>query len=259
MEKNPANDKLQYYHGVTLQQLDRKHEARLAFLAVPSDSTFYTQARVHAGYILDEAGEHEHARQVVREAISNRKDDTDLYQFLASLYEKDSRFDEGIAVIKEGLAVKPNDEDLLFNLSVLYDKAKRFDESVQVMQDVLLINKNHAEALNFIGYSWADRGINLDESEKLIKKALKLKPEDGYIKDSLGWVYFKKGLIDKAISILEKAVLLAPKDSTIAEHLGDAYLKNNEYAHARQLFEKALELDPLKDHLKAKINEISNK
>ena len=127
------------------------------------------------------------------------------------------------------------------------------------MQDVLQINKNNAEALNFIGYSWADRGMNLDESEKLIKKALKLKPEDGYITDSLGWVYFKKGRIDKAISILEKAVLLAPKDSTIAEHLGDAYLKNNEYEHARQLFEKALELDPLKDHLKAKINEISNK
>ncbi len=112
---------------------------------------------------------------------------------------------------------------------------------------------------NFIGYSWADRGIHLDESEKLIKKALKLKPEDGYIIDSLGWVYFKQGRIDEAIAALEKAVLLAPKDAIIAEHLGFAYLSNNQFERARHMFKQALELDPAKEYLKAKINEISNK
>ncbi len=245
-EKNPGNDRLQYYHGIALERLKRNHEARLAFSAVPSDSKFYAQARLHLGFILDEEGDRERARQVVREALATQKGDADLYHFLASLYEKDSRIDEGIAVIKEGLSLKPENEDLLFYLGVLYDKAKRFDESVDVMQDVLRLNKNNAEALNFIGYSWADRGMNLDKSEQLIKKALKLKPEDGYILDSLGWVYFKQGRTDEAISALEKAVLLAPKDAIIAEHLGYAYVSNNQYERARHMFKQALELDPTK-------------
>ena len=259
VDKNPGNDRAQYYHGISLERLERGEEARLAFLAVPVTSKFYTQARVHLGYSYDEAGDRQRARDVVREAIDSHKDDTDLYHFLASIYEKDLLFDEGIAVIKQGLAVKPEDENLLFYLGVLYDKAQRFDESIASMQYLLKLNENNAEALNFIGYSWADRNIKIDESEKLIKKAIKLKPEDGYITDSLGWVYFKKGLIDKAIEILEKAVLLAPKDSTIAEHLADAYLKKNERERALQWYEKAFELDPSKGNLKAKINEISNK
>ena len=259
VDKNPGNDRAQYYHGIALERLERNEEARLAFLAVPVTSKFYTQARVHLGYSYDEAGDRQRAREVAREAIDSHKDDPDLYHFMASLYEKDSLFDEGIAVIKQGLAVKPDDENLLFYLGVLYEKSQRFDESIASMHYLLQLNENNAEALNFIGYSWADRNINLDEAEKLIKKALKLKPDDGYITDSLGWVYFKKGLIDKAIAMLEKAALLAPKDSTIAEHLGDAYFKNNERERALQLYEKAFELDPSKENLKAKINEISNK
>ena len=59
------------------------------------------------------------------------------------------------------------------------------------MEKVLEIDPNNAEALNFIGYSYADRGINLDEAEKMIVRALEIKPDNGYMMDSLGWVYFK--------------------------------------------------------------------
>jgi tetratricopeptide (TPR) repeat protein len=259
VEKNPADDRLQYYHGIALERLKRNHEARLAFSAVHQDSKFYAQARLHLGFILDDEGERERARAVVREAIACEKNDADLYHYLASLYEKDSRIDEGIAVIKEGLTVQPENENLLFYLGILYDKDKRFDESIDVMQEVVRLNKNNAEAFNFIGYSWADRGIHLDEAEKLIKKALKLKPEDGYILDSLGWVYYKQGRIAEALAALEKAVLLAPKDAIIAEHLGFAYLSSRNYERARLMFQKALELDPTKEYLKAKINEISDR
>ncbi len=86
------------------------------------------------------------ARLFVKQ-LPRREDDADLYHFLASLYEKDLKIDEGIAALKEGLAVEPGNENLLFYLGVLYDKAKRFDESIRVMQEVLQNNKNNAEAL----------------------------------------------------------------------------------------------------------------
>ena len=124
------------------------------------------------------------------------------------------------------------------------------------MKEVLKLDPKNANALNYIGYNYADKDINLDEAERLIKKALEIKPEDGYITDSLGWVYYKKGEIDEAIKKLEKAIKLVPKDPIIAEHLGDAYLKNSKKDRALAMYEKALKLDPNKKSLKEKIKMI---
>ncbi|MBW2652719.1 MAG: tetratricopeptide repeat protein, partial [Deltaproteobacteria bacterium] len=119
-------------------------------------------------------------------------------------------------------------------------------------------NPDNADALNYIGYTYADKGINLDKAEKLIKRALELKPQDGYIIDSMGWLYFKKGNYKKAIKHLEKAAKYASEDSIIREHLGDAYLKNNLNDKALEMYERALELEPEKDELKEKIKDLRN-
>jgi Flp pilus assembly protein TadD len=120
----------------------------------------------------------------------------------------------------------------------------------------LEIKPDNAQALNYIGYTYADRGINLDEAEALIKQALQLKADDGYITDSLGWVYFKKGDFEKAVAELEKAQHLAPDDPVIAEHLGDAYAKRNANEKAIQMYERALKLDPKKAELQDKIKKL---
>ena len=89
-------------------------------------------------------------------------------------------------------------------------------------------------------YTFADLGRNLDEAERLIREALNHKPDDGYITDSLGWVYFKKGQYGKAIEILEKAVTLVPDDPIMLEHLGDAYLKVDNKAKALEFYKRSL-------------------
>ncbi|MBW1823796.1 MAG: tetratricopeptide repeat protein [Deltaproteobacteria bacterium] len=91
----------------------------------------------------------------------------------------------------------------------------------------------------------------------MVKKALQLKPQDGYIIDSLGWVYFKKGEYKKAVKHLEKAVEYAPDDAIIREHLGDAYLKTDFKDRALEMYEGALTLDPEKDELKKKIESLN--
>jgi len=159
-------------------------------------------------------------------------------------------------VLNRALAIIPNDEETQFYLGVIYDKAGLYEESIKAMQAVLKINPQNADALNYIGYTYADRGINLDEAEKIIKKALALKPNDGYIMDSLGWVYYKKGQYEKAAKELEKAVKYAPQDPVIAEHLGDAYLKNNLPKKAIEMYNKSLKLDPSKEEVKKKLQQL---
>jgi Flp pilus assembly protein TadD len=133
---------------------------------------------------------------------------------------------------------------------------------VSQLKEVLRLQPDHADALNYLGYSYADRGIRLQEALQLVQKALTLKPNMGYITDSLGWIYFKLGEYEKAVAELEKANQLTPDDPTITEHLGDGYQKLNRKDKARELYEKALTLDPKGDQLerlKKKLKELENK
>ena len=121
----------------------------------------------------------------------------------------------------------------------------------------MAINPDHADALNYIGYTYAEQGIRLNEAMDLIERALKLKPNSGYIIDSLGWVYYQKGLYDEALDKLEKASSLTPNDPTITEHLGDVYFKKKKYQKSFEMYQKALSLNhPDKEKLQQKIEEV---
>jgi Tfp pilus assembly protein PilF len=111
------------------------------------------------------------------------------------------------------------------------------------MEQVLQLDPDQANALNFIGYTWAEKGINLDKAEEMINKALKIKPGDGYIQDSLGWLYYQKGDYKRAADELMKAQQSAPEDPVIAEHVADAYVKLGDQAQATEFLERALKLD----------------
>ncbi len=126
------------------------------------------------------------------------------------------------------------------------------------MKEVLRLDPNNADALNYLGYSYADRGIRLEEALNLIQKAMTLKPNMGYITDSLGWVYFKLGDYEKARVELEKANQLTPDDPIITEHLADSYYQLRRIEKAIELYQKALKLEPKPDQverLKSKIKE----
>jgi Tfp pilus assembly protein PilF len=110
------------------------------------------------------------------------------------------------------------------------------------MQKVIALDPENANALNYLGYTYADMGTNLDEAESLIRKALKYKPDDGYITDSLGWVLYKKGLFQEALIYLEKAVKLTADDPIILEHLGDVYLQIQDRENALKYYQESLRI-----------------
>ena len=108
------------------------------------------------------------------------------------------------------------------------------------------LNPQQPLVLNYLGYSWVDRGVNLKKAQKMIRVAVKLRPNDGYIIDSLGWVLFRLGEYKEATKQLERAVVLRPEDPTINDHLGDAYWQVGRKSEAKFQWNRALSLSPEK-------------
>ena len=124
------------------------------------------------------------------------------------------------------------------------------------MEEAIKLNPAHADALNYLGYSYAERDVRLEEAVALIKKALVIKPQNGYYLDSLAWVYFKMGRFQEALAEMKRAVEVVPDDPVFYEHLGEIYLNNNLLPDARNAWLRSLELEPnnpkLADRFKAK-------
>jgi tetratricopeptide (TPR) repeat protein len=193
---------------------------------------------------------------VERAAKLDPSRDLDLYA--ATLRAKAGDVDGAVARIQTLLVESPDDDELLFNLGVVYGEAKRTDESIAIMQRALKRNPDNANALNYIGYTWAERGEHLDEAEKMISRAIELRPDDGFIVDSLGWVYYMRAqplvhsgrsrearrYLERALRELERADRLTGGDPVISEHLGDTYLLLDQKKRALQRFEEALSLEP---------------
>ena len=135
-----------------------------------------------------------------------------------------------------------DNDELHFNLAVLYEKQDRFDEMVDHLRHAIRINPGNADALNFLGYSYAEKGINLEEALSLINSSLALKPDNGYITDSLGWTYYKMGQYGKALKALKKATDIVKNDPVIFEHLGDVYLASSRKQDALKAWLRSLDV-----------------
>ena len=202
--------------------------------------------------VRERAGRSSEAVELLGRTIAERErggqplDGTiELYDAMASILEKAGRSREAVAVLQKALDAKPRDEGLLYALGAAYDKAGDADAVVAQMKALLALDPDHADALNFLGYTYAEQGVKLEEAEKLVARAVQLRPENGYFLDSLGWVYFKKGDFVRAISALEKADVLSGPEPTILEHLGDVYRSVQRPTDAAAAYRRALKaVDP---------------
>ena len=127
---------------------------------------------------------------------------------------------------------------------IIYERLGRWPEAEADFQQVLEYKPDDADTLNYLGYTWVDRGENLEEAFELIRKAVAFEPQSGAIVDSLGWAYYKLGQYEEAMIELEKAVVLSPYSSTIIDHLGDAYWRVGRKREATYQWKRALEFDP---------------
>ncbi|MFO0691665.1 MAG: tetratricopeptide repeat protein [Myxococcota bacterium] len=216
----------------------------------------YIEARIQISAVLESQGKLKEAldeMERLRAGDAGRVVDLRAAALRAELGDHDG----AKALLESLLEGGEGDVEVYYQLGVLEGSRKQLDASLAYMRKVLELDPKNAAALNFIGYSWAERGENLEEAETLIQRALALSPGDGYITDSLGWVYYKMAELlfresrkDEALALLERArkqllhaVELTGGDPVVSEHLGDVHLLRGEKARALDYYEEAVGLE----------------
>lgn len=257
----PDSSEIAYAAGIVYHEKGNTEVALQHFGAVSPESRFYQNALVHVAVILYTAKEFDRGIEVLESAMVDLAD-TDkvgVIPYLSSFYKEKGRIDEAIALIREGIEIAPDNTDLLLELGIIYDRQGKTAEAIEQMKRVIALDAEQPDALNYLGYTYADKGILLDEAEAMIRKALAKKPDNGYILDSLGWVYYKKGLYEQALVELQKAIALIPDDPVILEHLGDIHVKLKQPDKALDYYRRALSAKPDDNSLlKQKIESLIN-
>ena len=147
---------------------------------------------------------------------------------------------------------------LLYFRGICYERTKNWPLAEADFKKALELYPDQPLVLNYLGYSWIDKGMHLDEAFAMLRKAVDLKPDDGYIVNSLGWAHFKLGHFDEALTQMEKAVDLKASDSTINDHLGDVYWRLGRTLDAHFQWNHARDYGPEPDDAPAILNKITN-
>ena len=253
LEKDPAAHHIRLYLGIAYEEKGDLDKAYAEFIKIPHAASPYLEAIGHIAFILKEKGKTEQAVEILKDAISTNQRQVELYLNLASLYESLDKADVGLAFLLANEHLFSKEPRFLFRVGVLLDKLGKRAESIEQMKKLLSINPKDAQALNYLGYSYAEMGINLEEALNYLKLAVEIRPNDAFILDSLGWVNYKLKRYDEAVKQLEDAFSMVDDDSTIAEHLGDVYAARREFKKALKQYRKALEIEPDRKELADKI------
>jgi len=210
--------------------------------ARPADTRVVTaRARVRL-----RAGHPGEAATGLRNALAGRdrsapgSDVPELTAALADALVSAGKPDEALSVLRDALASRPRDAALNYSLGSILDRAGRPEEAVAQMRALLVLDPDHAEAMNFIAYQWAERGVRLDEAERLVRRALELSPRAGHMHDTLGWVLYRKGDPAGAMAALERSLALSGPEPTVLEHLGDALAAQGRKSDATRAWRRAL-------------------
>lgn len=240
LKKAPENDQLLYLAGTAYNQLDNKPKAMEAFGRILPDSDHYINAVLIRAFHYRDGGNAKKAITILEDAHLKRPKASDFILYLGAFHEETESYDTALSFYKKGTAIDAENASFHFREGVILDKQNKRKECIEKMKIVIELEPENTNALNYLGYTYADMGFNLNEAERLIKKALSYKPEDAYITDSLGWLYYKKGDIEKATIFLKKAVDLSPHDPILLEHLGDVFHKKENPEKALELYKRSL-------------------
>ncbi len=192
---------------------------------------------------LKELNRHQEAVQVLESVLGQEEGRTpDLYILLAGIYQFIGQQEQCRNTFLRALEEYPEDEQVLYEYGLFLDYIGEQDPAQEIMQRIVAMDAEHAGALNYVGYTWADKRENLSEALQYISRAVKIKPDNGYIRDSLGWVHYQQGEYEKARDVLEMAVELAPDDPAILDHLAETYLALGLPEKAKETWRKALDL-----------------
>jgi tetratricopeptide (TPR) repeat protein len=203
-------------------------------------------------YYLTLQGRMRQAIKWLEIARKTESDNSNVLLFLGMNYIEEHRYEKARQVLEAGVKKFPEDPQMHFQLGLACDDLRQFELAMDEFRTVLRLDPKNPAAMNYLGYSYADKGMRLDEAEKLIRTAVELEPQNGAFIDSLGWVRFKQGYPEEAQKYLEQAVSLMP-DALIYDHLGDVYMARRLPDRAIEAWNRARKMDSSFPGLRQKI------
>jgi tetratricopeptide (TPR) repeat protein len=233
--------------AVALSREGRHAEAEKALEPALAASPADTRLLTRRGWILQRAGRAVEAVSMLQRALAEREaaaadpeaEDV-LLEALGEALDWAGRPADAVEPLSRAAGARPRDVDLLYALGSAYERAGQPSAALAQMRAILAIDPANAGAMNFIGYSLAERGERLDEAESLVRRALEARPRSAGFLDSLGWIAFQRGEYARAVELLEKAARIAGPDAVILDHLAEAYRAARRPVDAEGAWRRAL-------------------
>ncbi|GIL02254.1 MAG: hypothetical protein BroJett030_21530 [Alphaproteobacteria bacterium] len=218
---------------------------------IDAKSPYWRRARLQYALNLNDLDQVDKAKETLKVLIAEDPDDLLAYSTLGSVHSQHEEYAEAAEVYDRAVARIATPEqshwDLFYRRGIAHERLKQWEKAEPNFKQALALNPDQPNVLNYLGYSWIDMGINLEEGMAMIRKAVELRPNSGYIVDSLGWAHYRLGQYEDAVRELERAVELMPQDPVINDHLGDAYWKAGRKLEATFQWNHALASKPEPD------------
>lgn len=248
---DPSSDIAQLYLGTVLEQQGREAEAIEQYKAVSSESVYGISAMLAHANILFNTDRRDAALDLIQKAHNKAPSDSTRASLAQTLLAMEN-YAEALPIYNEIIAdagedgLRKNPVPLYYR-GICYEQMDQWPLAEQDFLRAIEYNPDDANALNYLGYTWVDQGVKLDEAFALIRRAVTAAPNSGAIVDSLGWAHYKLGQYEQARIELEKAVALTPDSATIIDHLGDTYWKLGRFREAGYQWQRALDFSPEPD------------
>ncbi|MEO1206924.1 MAG: tetratricopeptide repeat protein [Pseudomonadota bacterium] len=227
----------------------KRYDAAIStYQRIGSDTPLRSAIEIRKAFNLNSLGDVEEAKALLETVAARDPSDIKPLDALGNIMRSKKRYAEAIEYYTRAIDLidKPDRRHWSFYYSrgTCYERIKNWPAAEKDLKKALELFPDQPLALNYLGYSWVDQNKNLKKGMKLIEKAVALKPDDGYIVDSLGWAHFKLSNYKKAVKYLERAVELRPEDPILNDHLGDALWRVGREREARFQWDLALSLNP---------------
>jgi tetratricopeptide (TPR) repeat protein len=259
LQLQPDHDLAILTLGEVYERLKRVEQAMDILKTIPAGSPLRPSAEVQIGIALEQLGRGDEAVQHLEKLGKQRPDDNDVLVALGNVYRSRKQYAQAAEIYGKAIERTPAGDAGLWPLhyyrGTAYERAKEWQKAEADLKTALSLVPDSqplgkSQVLNYLGYSWVDQNMNLDEAFKMLRRAVELNPRDGMIIDSLGWAYFRFGHWDDAVRELEKAAELKAGDPVINDHLGDAYWRVGRKLEAKFQWQHAKDANPEPDDLK---------
>ena len=224
-----------------------------AFDRIPETSSLWLSVQIQKAFALNSLERVDESKTLLDSLIAKNPKDVRPLDALGNILRSHERYGEARDAYSRAIALipKPTKDNwaLYYSRGVSNERLKDWPAAEADLKKALALSPEESVVLNYLGYSWVDQGMHLKTAMDYIRKAVKLKPEDGYYVDSLGWAYFRLGNLPAAVEQLERAVELRPDDPVINDHLGDAYWRVGRKLEAKYQWQQSLSLKPESDQV----------